>query len=210
MKLPLTQNPAVLLLWHNDQTYGCAASPETNYQPLDESSLGRPYMFMHWTFNRGVSVITVGGEFNATSGQLDLNSDAPAPVTWTRCVQRQQRILHRIVDARRCRVAAVASFHDRSVHSTIRASTQTKTNSERRPPRCCGLPRTTTTPRKEAQHLTPTWTCTSFCGDLSRGPCTNGMNTTTGQVTYSNQVASLGGDGIADMLYFPNMDVVLS
>ena len=36
------------------------------------------------------------------------------------------------------------------------------------------------------------------------------MNTTTGQVTYSNQVASLGGDGIADMLYFPNMDVVLS
>ena len=117
MKLPLTQNPAVLLLWHNDQTYGCAASPETNYQPLDESSLGRPYMFMHWTFNRGVSVITVGGEFNATSGQLDLNSDAPAPVTWTRCVQRQQRILHRIVDARRCRVAAVASFHDRSVHT---------------------------------------------------------------------------------------------
>ena len=82
MKLPLTQNPAVLLLWHNDQTYGCAASPETNYQPLDESSLGRPYMFMHWTFNRGVSVITVGGEFNATSGQFDLNCDAPAPVTW--------------------------------------------------------------------------------------------------------------------------------
>ena len=163
-------------------------------------------MFMHYTFNRGISAITVGGEVN--NGNFNLNSDAPPPVTWAVATANNGFSTASLS----LNIAASQQSENYSNGPYLKYDSTVSPDQDEEGSDTTALVWLNPTYMAQGGIATPYADLDVYyflLGDQAGTVWLYSLNTTTGQTSDGSQVDSLGGGGISDILSIPNMNTVV-